>query len=126
VQGANGVVLSGAVRCPPKKTLYPNRGAHLGAAVGEEVALGRVEFRGGDHFGQVLHVSRLDVDDVEAGVATLQVPQVDAQVVCTNVRLAVLHRGQDFMCGFIIRGVRIEGLGFRVEDLGLGLGVLNV
>mmetsp|Transcript_844 Transcript_844/g.3850 ORF Transcript_844/g.3850 Transcript_844/m.3850 type:complete len:248 (-) Transcript_844:901-1644(-) len=49
----------------------------LRARVREQVALVRVELRGRDDLGEVLHVVRLDVHDVEAAPRRLQVPQVD-------------------------------------------------
>lgn len=88
----------------------------LGRRVREEVALERVELGRRDDLGQLLHVDRLDVEDVcgraqldvsaplstkranetkgDAGrterlVRDVEVPEVDAQVVGAHVRLAV-------------------------------------
>ena len=41
-----------------------------------------MELRGGDDLGELLHVGRLDVHDVEGLVRDLHMPQVDPQVVC--------------------------------------------
>ena len=53
----------------------------LAAAVDEQVALFRMKLGRRDHLVQLLHVGRLYVDDVEALLGDLEVPQVDAQVV---------------------------------------------
>lgn len=56
----------------------------LGTGIHEPIAAGGVEFGGRDDFRQLLHVRRLDVDDVEALVLNIQVPQVHPQVVATD------------------------------------------
>ena len=61
----------------------------LAASVHEPVAALRVELCRGNDLGQLLHVGRLDVDNVEALVLDVEVPQVDAQVVAADKRLAV-------------------------------------
>lgn len=43
----------------------------------------------GDDFGQFLHVGRLDIDNVEALILNVEVPQVDAQVVTADECLAI-------------------------------------
>jgi hypothetical protein len=53
----------------------------LAIAVGKKVALLRVELGRGDDLGELLHVGGLDVEDIEALVRHVQVPQVDAQVI---------------------------------------------
>jgi hypothetical protein len=61
----------------------------LAAGIHEPIAAHGVELCGGDDFGQLLHVGRLDVDNVEALVLNVEVPQVDAQIITADVRLAV-------------------------------------
>lgn len=61
----------------------------LGAGVHEPVAALRVELGGGDDFGELLHIGRLDVHDVEALVLDIKVPKIDAQVVAADVGLAI-------------------------------------
>mmetsp|Transcript_4467 Transcript_4467/g.11561 ORF Transcript_4467/g.11561 Transcript_4467/m.11561 type:complete len:206 (+) Transcript_4467:808-1425(+) len=62
--------------------------------------MGGVEFGGGDDLGKLLHVSWLDVDDVEADAAVVEVPEVDAEIVrgdeCFLVR--VDRDGVDVVC----------------------------
>ena len=41
------------------------------------------------NLGELFHVIRLDVNDVERGVRDAQVPQVDPQIVRRDERLAV-------------------------------------
>ena len=53
----------------------------LAGAVHKEIALLRMELGGGDNLGELLHVGRLDVHDVEWLVCNLHVPQVDPQIV---------------------------------------------
>jgi len=77
----------------------------LGARVHEHVAMYWVELGRRYHLRQLLHVDRFDVDDVwdqytaaclpalrgltKALVADVQVPQVDPQIICRDVRLPV-------------------------------------
>ena len=46
-----------------------------------------MELRCSDNLGQLLHVSRLDVHDVEGLVGDLHVPQVDAKVIRRQISL---------------------------------------
>lgn len=77
----------------------------LGAGVHEPVAALRVELGGGDDFSQFLHVCGLDVDDVEALVLNIQVPEVDTQVVAADEGLAIAVDG------------------YAVDVVGVGIGV---
>ena len=65
----------------------------LGASVHEPVAAHGVELGGRDDLGQLLHVRRLDVDNVEALVLDVEVPQVDAQIVTADECLSVAVHG---------------------------------
>jgi hypothetical protein len=47
----------------------------------EPVASGGMEFCSSDDLSQLFHVRRLDVDDVEALILDVEVPQVYSQVV---------------------------------------------
>ena len=52
-----------------------------------------MELCGGNDFGQLLHVGRLDVNNVEALILNVEVPQIDAQVVTADVGFAIaVHR----------------------------------
>jgi hypothetical protein len=53
----------------------------FGARIHEPVAAQGVEFGGSNNFGEFLHVRRLNIDDVEALVLDVQVPEVYAQIV---------------------------------------------
>ena len=60
-----------------------------------------------DDLGQLLHVRRLDVDDVEALVLDVEVPEVDPKVVGADERLAVaVHRDAVDVVGVGV-GVRL-------------------
>jgi len=48
-----------------------------------------VELGGRDDFGELLHVGWFDVNNIEALVLDVQVPQVDSQVVAGNESLSV-------------------------------------
>lgn len=61
----------------------------LGAGIHEPVATLWVELGGSDDLSKLFHVSRFDVDNVEALVLDIQVPEIDAQVVAADVRLAI-------------------------------------
>lgn len=65
----------------------------LAAGIHEPVATLRVEFGSGDDLGQLLHVGRLDVDDIEALVLNVKVPQIDPQVITGNERLSITVYG---------------------------------
>lgn len=49
----------------------------------------RVEARRCDHFGQLFHRWRLDVDNVKRLVVDPKIPEVDPEVVGRNKRLVV-------------------------------------
>lgn len=65
----------------------------LGARVHEPVAAEGVELGSSDHFGQLLHIGRLDIHNVEALILNVQVPQVDAQIVAADEGLTVTVDG---------------------------------
>ena len=58
-----------------------------------------------DHLCELFHVGRLDVDNVEGLVGDLHVPQVDAEVVGREVRLAVR-----------VHADRVDVVGVRVGE----------
>jgi hypothetical protein len=72
----------------------------LGRSVHEPIAALRMEFRRCDNLGQLFHVGRLDVDDVETLVLDVEVPQVDPEVVATDESLAIAVHGYaiDMIC----------------------------
>lgn len=52
-----------------------------------------MEFSCSDDFCELLHVGRLDVDNVEALVLDVQVPEIDSQVIATDESLSIaVHR----------------------------------
>jgi hypothetical protein len=61
----------------------------LGARVHEPVAADRVELRSCDNLCKLLHVRWLDVDNVEALVLDVEVPEVNPQIVATDERLSI-------------------------------------
>ena len=52
-----------------------------------------MEFGRGDHLGELLHISWLDIDDVEALVLYVEVPQIDSQIVTADKGLSVAVDG---------------------------------
>jgi hypothetical protein len=48
-----------------------------------------MEFRRGDHLGQLFHVCRLNIDYVEALILDVEVPKVDAKIVAADEGLAI-------------------------------------
>lgn len=65
----------------------------LGASIHEPVAAEGVELCGCDDFSKLLHVSRLDINNVEALILNIEIPQVDSQVIAADECLAVtVHR----------------------------------
>lgn len=72
----------------------------LGAGIHEPVAAEGVELGGCDDFGQLLHVCWLDIDNVEALVLNVKIPQVDAKVVAADEGLAIAIDGDavDVIC----------------------------
>lgn len=65
----------------------------FGARIHEPIAALWVELCSRDNFGQLLHVCRLDVNNVEALVLNVQIPQVYPQVVTANKCLSVTVHG---------------------------------
>lgn len=65
----------------------------LAAGIHEPIAAEWVEFCGSNDLSQLLHVGRLDINNVEALILNVEIPQVDAQVVTTDVCFAIaVHR----------------------------------
>lgn len=65
----------------------------LGASIHEPVAALWVELRRSDNLRQLLHIRRLDIDNVEALILDVQVPEVYPQVIRRNEGLSVaVHR----------------------------------
>lgn len=52
-----------------------------------------MELSGSDDFGEFFHVRRLDVDDVEALILDVKVPEIDAEVVAADEGLSVAIDG---------------------------------
>jgi hypothetical protein len=79
------------------------------AGVHKPVAAGRVEFGGGDDLGELLHVGRLYINDVEALVLDVEIPQVDAKIVAADEGLPVaVHRDAVYVVRMGV-GVRPPG-----------------
>ena len=51
-------------------------------AVNEVVTVSWVKLSRSDDFSQLLHVGWLDVDYVETLICYIQMPQIDAQIIC--------------------------------------------
>ena len=47
----------------------------------------------GNHLGQLLHIRRLDVDNIKALVLNVEIPQVDSQVIAADECLPVAVDG---------------------------------
>lgn len=65
----------------------------LGTGVHEPVTAGGVEFGGGDDFGEFLHISGFNIDNVKALVLNVKVPKVDTKVIAAYERLSVTVDG---------------------------------
>lgn len=61
----------------------------LGACVHEPIAALRVELCGCNDFGQLLHIRRLNIDDVEALILNIEIPEVDPEVITADECLSV-------------------------------------
>lgn len=72
----------------------------FGACIHEPVTALWVELGCCDHFCQLFHVGWFDVDDIEALILDVQVPQVYPQVVTANESLPItVHRDAvDVIC----------------------------
>ena len=83
----------------------------LRAGVHEPVAADGVELCCGNDLCEFLHVGRLDVDNVEALILDVQVPQVDPQIITADEGLSVtVHRyAVDVVC--VCVGVRLPRYG---------------
>lgn len=65
----------------------------LRARVHKPIAAQRVELSSSDNLSQLLHVGWLDVDNVEALILNVEVPQVDAEVIAADEGLAIAIDG---------------------------------
>ena len=83
----------------------------LGAGIHEPVTADWVEFSSGDHLGEFFHVGGLDIDDVEALVLDIEVPQVDAEIVTADESFPVAVDGD---------AVDVIGVGIGVGSAGDG------
>ena len=72
----------------------------LRAGIHEPVAALRVELSSCDHLCELLHVGRLDVDNVKALVLNVKVPEIYAQIIAANERfsIAVDRDAVDVVC----------------------------
>lgn len=83
----------------------------LGAGIHEPVAASGMEFSRSDDLRELFHIGRLDIDNVEALVLDVEVPQVDSQIVTADERLTVaVHRDAVDVIGVCV-GVRTAGDG---------------
>lgn len=65
----------------------------FGACIHEPVAALRVKLCSRDNLGQLLHVSWLDVNNIEALILDVQVPEVYSQIVTADKGLPItVHR----------------------------------
>ena len=78
----------------------------LRTGIHEPVAALRMEFGGGDDFSEFLHISRLDVHDVEALILNIEVPQVYAEIIAADESLSI----------------RIDG--YAVDVIGMGICII--
>lgn len=72
----------------------------LGAGVHEPVAALWMELGSRYDLGELLHIGRLDVDNVKALLLYVKIPEVDAQVIAADKCLAVTIHGNtvDVVC----------------------------
>lgn len=61
----------------------------LGTGVHEPITAVRMKLGSGNNFSEFLHVCRLDIDDVEALVLDIEIPEVDAKIVTADECLAI-------------------------------------
>ncbi len=65
----------------------------LRASVHEPVAADGMKLGSGNDLGQFLHVGWFDVDNVEALILDVEIPQVDAEIITADEGLAVTVDG---------------------------------
>lgn len=72
----------------------------LRAGVHKPVAAGGVEFGSGDDFGEFLHISGFNIDNVKALILNVKVPKVDTKVIAAYESLSVTVDGDtvDVVC----------------------------
>ena len=83
----------------------------LGTSVHEPIAASGVEFRGSDNLCQFLHIRGFDINDIEALVLDVQVPQVDPKIIATDEGLSIAVYGDT---------VNVIGMGVGVGASGNG------
>lgn len=86
----------------------------FGASVHEPITTLWVEFSSCDNLRQLFHVGRLDIDNVEALVLNVQVPQVYPQIVTANKGFSIaVHRDAVDVVGM---GICICSAGYCGHD----------
>lgn len=61
----------------------------FGAGIHEPITTLGVKFCSGYYFCQFLHIGRLDIDNVEALVLDVEIPQIDAEIVTADKGLSI-------------------------------------
>ena len=70
-----------------------------------------MEFRRRNDLSQLLHVGGLDVDNVEALILDVEIPEVDSEVIATDEGLSIaVHRDTVNVVGMRVR-IRLAGYG---------------
>lgn len=77
----------------------------FGACVHEPIATCGVEFSGRDDLGELFHVRRLDVYNIETLVLDVQVPKVDTEIIAADKCLSIAVNG------------------YAVDVVGVGVGI---
>lgn len=66
-----------------------------------------MELGGGDDFCQLFHIGRLDINNIEALILNVEVPQIDPEIVTAYERLAIAVDG------------------YAVDVIGVGIGICS-
>lgn len=65
----------------------------LATGVHEPVTILGVELCSGNNFRQFLHISRLDIHNVEALILDIEIPEINAEIITRNESLSIRIHG---------------------------------
>lgn len=81
----------------------------LRAGVHKPIAAGGVEFGGGDDFRELFHIRGFYIDNVEALVLNVEIPQINPKVVTADERLPIAIHGDAVYVVCVGVGIRLSG-----------------
>lgn len=86
----------------------------LGTRIHEPIAAGRVKLGSCDDLGELFHIRRFNIDNVETLVLNVEVPEVDSKIVGADKGLTIAVDG--YAVDVVGVGIRIGFAGYGCDD----------